>query len=186
MNTATYQNQAAYFVATPHESLPPPAMKPTRRFVPAARTAKLRFVPNVAVREKLCFVPRATKPSRAAAPSEPTSMMRIGSIGIVAFALVSSVLVTSSAPASSHLPPAAEPEPRADVEFATEVPTPVVEAAPVVAPAPAVTRSVTRPSAGATRMAPVAAPSRAEANVDELTDGPVVVVPIEGPRANPF
>src|SRR6187455_1462725 len=122
MTTALFQNPTAYFTPDADESPVVVEAKQTRRFVPAKPAAKLRMVTADANRTKLRFVPRIAKPGRAAAPSEPKSMMRVGAFGVAGLALLGSIFVTSSAPASSRLSPPPVVEPRADVEFATEMP----------------------------------------------------------------
>jgi hypothetical protein len=185
MSTALFQNPTAYFTPDTDESPAVAEVKQTRRFVPAKPAAKLRMVPADAQRTKLRFVPRVAKEGRAAAPSEPKSMMRIGAFGVAGLTLLGSIFVTTSAPASARLNAPAVVEPRADVEFATETPAEVVAPAPVLAPV--VTRS-TSTTRRATASATVR-PSRAVAtdpHVDELSDEPAVVVPVDGPRPNPF
>lgn len=187
MTTAAIENQAIFFDAA-RDSIPAPVPRPTRRFVPAAPREKLRFVPGRPTREKLRFVPYAPKKARAAAPTEPRSMMRFGGVGIVAIALVGSVVVTSTAPASSRLPMAEAPaqtDARADVTFATEVPTPVV-ATPTVVAAPAPARSGVRRATSTISTSAGTSRVRVDENVDELSDEPTVVVPVDGPRPNPF
>jgi hypothetical protein len=108
-------------------------------------------------------------------------MMRFGSIGVAAVALFGVVLVATSTPASARLPaPAAPRDVSVDVELATELPAPV---APVVAaPATPAPRQVVRASSmRAAQRVPAT-----EEGVDELSDEPTVVVPIDGPRPNPF
>jgi hypothetical protein len=184
MSTALLQDQSAFFGREEGEPVAAKAKKPTRRFEPALPKAKLKLVPATepVARTRLRFTPMAQKKVRVEAPREPESMMRFGAVGVAALAVAGFVLVATSNPVAARIAPERAPDVQVDVELAAELPAPEpVVATPVVAPA-----TTSRRASGVTTMARAPRETAAEANVDEITDEPALVIPVDGPRPNPF
>ena len=183
MSTALLQDQSAFFGHEEGEPVAAKAKKPTRRFVPALPKEKLKLVPATepVARTRMRFTPMTRKGGRAEAPREPQSMMRFGSFGVAALAVVGFVLVATSNPVAARIAPPA-PDVQVDVELASELPTPE----PVIAPAVVAPASTSVRERSASTMARAPRVLAADPNVDELTDEPAVVIPVDGPRPNPF